>query len=258
MRTLVARLTPRAVKGARQRMSDASFRRLTEGPTETYVAEQGLTVQGGPFAGMQYVSRPELETRDLVAKLLGRYEAELHPTLANWIAGQHSHIVDVGCAEGYYAVGLALALPESTIWAFDLESAARARCGQLAKANGVSDRVVIEPTCTPERLNRLPREGGALLVDCEGCEATLLDPVAAQGLARWSILVELHEFLIPDVANLLQRRFSPSHSIEFIDQRPRDGDGVAELADLRPRVRRALLSERRPTKMRWAVLTPRG
>lgn len=256
MRSLAARLTPSAVKRAHQRVSDASFHRLIEGATKTYLAERGLTVRGGPFAGMQYLSGLELESRDLVAKLLGCYEAELHPVLANWIAARYSHIVDVGCAEGYYAVGLARALPGTTIWAFDLDPDARASCSKLAGLNGVAERIVVDSDCTHERLNRLPRESVALLVDCEGCEATLLDPLAAPILAHWPILVELHEFMIAEVADLVRRRFSSSHSITLINQHPRDGNDIPELSGLRPRTRRALLSERRPTAMRWALLTP--
>lgn len=257
MRALAAPLVPKPVKRLRQRLSDASFRRLTEGPTKSYVGEQGLTVRGGPFTGMEYLPGLELNSNDLVTKLLGCYEAELHPAVSTWIASRYPHIVDVGCAEGYYAVGLARALPASAIWAFDSDPTARERCRELAEINGVSDRVAVEPDCTHERLERLPDDGVALLVDCEGCEAALLDPVAAPNLAHWAIVVELHEFLIADVADRVRRRFSSSHTIELIDQQGRDGVAVSELSSVRPRARRALLSERRPAAMRWAVLTPR-
>src|SRR4051794_34670971 len=68
----------------------------------------GHIVQG-PFAGMQYFTRSD----DWVdcAMLLGVYERELHPILAEVMAGRCKRFIDVGHAQGYYAVGVAWKSP---------------------------------------------------------------------------------------------------------------------------------------------------
>ena len=61
----------------------------------------------GIFKGLKY---PELTAYGsaLYPKLIGSYEKELCPTLARLLEKNYSEIIDTGCAEGYYAVGLAL------------------------------------------------------------------------------------------------------------------------------------------------------
>lgn len=82
---------------------------------QVVTAQQGLVVQGGPFQGLQYVPSivesalavPRALGSALIPKLLGCYEAELQGVLAQILATPYQDILDIGSAEGYYAVGLA-------------------------------------------------------------------------------------------------------------------------------------------------------
>src|SRR5919106_5511514 len=71
--------------------------------------ELGLTVRSGPFAGLRYVDAavgaPD-RADCLPAKLLGSYERELHHAVERQLEVGFSTIVNVGAAEGYYALGL--------------------------------------------------------------------------------------------------------------------------------------------------------
>ena len=69
-------------------------------------------VRHGPFAGLQY---PELTAvgSALYPKLLGSYQREIQGWIEEICAAGYSEIVDVGFAEGYYAVGLARRLPRA-------------------------------------------------------------------------------------------------------------------------------------------------
>src|SRR5271170_382684 len=69
-----------------------------------------LVVRNGPFAGMRY-ARPLPEGSIFFPKLLGSYEAELQAHFERVIGTDYSAIVDVGCADGYFAVGLAMRMP---------------------------------------------------------------------------------------------------------------------------------------------------
>ena len=257
LRSVVARVTPGIAKRAHQEALDLRWRRLVAGPTRAYVEREGLTVSAGPFAGLRYLDDLEAWSSDLVAKLSGQYERELHPAMREWIAAGHEHVLDVGCAEGFYAVGLAHAMPATTVHAFDVDPDALARCGRLAEHNDVADRVRLEGFCSPETLGRFPAQGVALLADCEGYERTLLDPAAAPVLERWHIVVELHEFLDARIATDLATRFAPTHVVELIRQQPRDPAEVPGLRGVSRRRAAAVLSERRPEAMRWAVMRPR-
>jgi methylase of polypeptide subunit release factors len=91
-----------------------------------------------------------------VAKLLGSYEEELHPVIAHALRSRPSIFVDIGCADGYYAVGFAQASPATTILAFDISRTARELCGELAVVNGVEARVQIAGGVTDRSLRELP------------------------------------------------------------------------------------------------------
>jgi hypothetical protein len=200
----------------------------------------------------------ERSSGDLVAKLVGSYECELYPVFAEWVAARPVHVIDIGCAEGFYAVGLARAITGATVHAFDIDELARRRCAQLARVNGVEDRVRIGGELRPEELGELPADGVVVLSDCEGAELDLLDPARAPRLLGWGMLVEVHDFVDPSISAVLTERFSDTHEIEFIAGRERVSGALPELGFLSATQRSALLSERRPGAMRWAVMRPRA
>ncbi len=75
-------------------------------------------VQSGPFAGMKLSQNEVWKDGNLGTKLLGCYEKELHGFIEDEIkrlSNRPSRIVDIGCAEGFYSVGLALRLLAVTL-----------------------------------------------------------------------------------------------------------------------------------------------
>jgi len=145
-------------------------------------------------------------------KLLGVYERELQAIVLGFATRGYRTVINAGCAEGYYAVGLARALPRVEVLAFDSEPRARERCAELAALNQVSDRVTIGGTVRPEALAGHPLP--ALLVcDVEGAENELLDPLKAPALVDMDILVEVHDVFVEGTTERLTARFGDSHRI---------------------------------------------
>ena len=83
-----------------------------------YIERNGMAVRHGVFAGMSYPDGKSTGSV-LVPKLLGSYEVELEPVWKSLFTSDYDTIVDVGCAEGYYAVGFARRRPASHIFAYD-------------------------------------------------------------------------------------------------------------------------------------------
>jgi hypothetical protein len=257
MRERISRLVPDAAKQALDRRRSARFMAVVRPATDEHVRRHGLEVRRGPLAGLRYLPELAQTSGDLVAKLVGTYEQELRPALEDWISASPATIVDVGSAEGTYAVGLALAIPRAHVLAFDVDPAARALCRAMAELNGVADRVSVQGACTHEVLNGLPPDGVRLFLDCEGCELELLRPDLVPALRRWPIIVELHDFVDASISTTIVERFSATHDVRLVEGSDRDPAALPELAGLDGRTRAALLSEFRPAAMRWGVLTPR-
>lgn len=183
--------------------------------------------------GMRYID--EIVWGPITPKWLGTYECELHPIVSQiFSTSKYEIIVDVGAAEGYYAVGLAKLLARSTVFTFDLDFRARQQQRRMAKLNHVNN-LVIGFLCDPSELQKRLKAGSSLLIcDIEGFEITLLDPVTVPALLGADILVEVHSaqgMSVSDVRDVLKERFHDSHIIETIESRQRE---ITELRAMLP------------------------
>ena len=218
----------------------------------TLRVRSGTTVLGGPFMGMRY----EVAASEgaWAARMLGVYEASLAPVLEAVIARAYPQVLDIGCAEGYYAVGLARRMTGSRIFAHDTSASARMLAAQLAAANGVSDRVILGGEIGHRDFELCRTARTFVLCDIEGAEEQLLDPVAAPGLRVADILVEVHEGMKPGLTERLVARFAPTHRVTRLGRRIDSGglpDWTEGLGDLD---RLLLLWEWRTSPTPWLWL----
>lgn len=276
MATLVRQLiTPILKNPFAWRVLDGTFLRLARKMDQWHRAEIGgegipldasirgrflnRMVRHGLFYGMKYPSF-EAAGSTLYPKLLGSYERELHGIMERIVRADYATVVEIGCAEGYYATGLALRLPEARVMAFDRNPHARELCRQLAEANGVSSRVEVYGRCTPETLLRLPLGRRALILfDCEGEEQQLFAPDCIAMLAAHDLLIEVHTFVSPDIPEFLRQRFAATHHVESVASTA-DADKPAHYPwtaheNFSPAEWRALLAEGRPGSVEWLWLT---
>lgn len=101
----------------------------------TLVAHSGTVVQDGPFKGMAYVTASS--EGGIAPKLLGVYETALHDVFLTAPEKGYDVVLNVGCAEGFYAVGCARLLPNTPVFARDIDPVVRGKCLELARLNGV-------------------------------------------------------------------------------------------------------------------------
>ena len=215
-----------------------------------------LTVKAGVCRGLRYPDRKSTGSV-LVPKLLGIYESELYPVLERWIAGGPDMVVDVGSAEGFYAVGLALRLPAAEIFAYDPDPTAGALFQSLASHNGVSGRIVHRGFCNAAELQTLVKGRRALVIsDCEGYEDTLFAEADPQALRDADILIEAHDFLIPGITQRMVKRLEGTHNVSVITSGT--GRSRAEFpAGLSAMHRFVAEAEWRPAGQQWVIAEAR-
>lgn len=215
----------------------AAFRDLAKWRAQlmakTVERRDGTVVAGGPFKGMNYAVSASEGTR--AARLLGAYEASLHPVIETIIAKSPEVVIDIGSAEGYYAVGMALRLPQARILARDSNPKAQALCRALAEVNGVAARVETGGAFGPADFALCKTARSVVICDIEGAEAELLDPQRADGLLQADILVECHPKVAPGIIKTLRARFAASHKITELGRKIDDQflpGWMQELSDL--------------------------
>ena len=222
----------------------------------------GGRVRLGPFAGMRYVSNSIASA--YLPKLLGTYERELAHVLEFACARRPGLIVDIGAAEGYYAVGLALRNPTTRIIAFEELPEGRLALREMAILNRVKKQIQIQQRCEPANLSAtLACEKNPLVIcDVEGDEERLLNPGAVPELKCATILAEMHDFVHAGITEEIQRRFAATHKTERIWQQPRTHSDFPFRTIGTVLLPRSYLdwavSEWRPVRMSWLWLQPYG
>lgn len=217
-------------------------------------------VLSGPFAGMILPRQASWGDGDRGPKLLGCYEAELHPVIEAWRSDAFSAIVNIGCAEGYYAVGLARLFPTLPVFAFDIDANAQAVCREAGVENGVSDRLSVAGRCDPATLQTLLADEvhPLLVVDCEGYELDLIVPAEIAALARCSLIIEVHDFIDRSIGKTLLNRLTPTHELAAIMEGGRNPNAFPALHGLPNLERWLMVDEGRPETMSWIIARPRG
>ncbi len=220
--------------------------------SQHYCAQRGSVVAKGPFKGMRY-PRFTVECRNLIPKLIGSYEDELSPWMEEIVARHYPTIVNVGSADGYYTVGLALRCAAARVIAFDTDPWARTATRALASENSAGN-VEVHKMCTPRWMREQLLTGSIALVDCEGFEAQLLDLQAAPNLVESDFLVELHEHVDPGIGERISGMFEATHDIRSMPSRAKPPADYPELEDIEPSMRARVIYERAPDQ-NWLYLT---
>ena len=213
----------------------------------------GLTVLNGPFKGMKY---PYLKSAgsSIFPKIIGSYEKELSEIIAAILQQDYETIVDIGCAEGYYAIGLGMHMRNAKIFAYDTDEEALRLCKEMGDINGV--KVHVGQFCDKDILTNLNIGERALIIsDCEGYETKLFDEETADCLKHHDLLIESHDMIDLGTTRMLLSVFSKTHNCEIVESI----DDIVkaytydyeELNDFTLQERHRLVAEGRTDIMRW-------
>ncbi|MCB9810530.1 MAG: methyltransferase domain-containing protein [Candidatus Nomurabacteria bacterium] len=222
---------------------------------DLYVAEKGLVVSGGPFVGMKYIE--ESAGSVLFHKLVGYYESILHPTLEQIKNEKYDTIIDIGCAEGYYLVGLGRYLSDVHLIGYDIDERALTLVEKLASENNLKNKVTLDKKCTPEKLSAQITPNTLLICDAEGFEEKILNPEICPALLNVKkMIIETHDFAAPSVEKKLKDRFSKSHEISSVTYQMAETDKYPFLQQIsNNRDLYYLLRERGEQEQVWLIMT---
>mgnify|MGYP003644907993 CR=1 FL=1 len=212
---------------------------------EALVAQVGRVVQDGPFKGLVLAPAPHA-----IPKILGTYEEELWPTIAKAIERMPDVVLNIGCGEGYYAVGLKRRLPGAWVGCYDTSDKCQMECWNTATLN---DRDV---SVTGAYDGDFFDESGfhrLIVMDCEGAELDYLSEANCANLGNADVIVECHDFLGQPITQILAERLGLTHDIEVIREGGRNTAAISLLLNLGSFDRALAVQEWRPQVMMWVV-----
>lgn len=218
-------------------------------------------VKNGWFKGMKYPSYNSV-CSTIFPKIIGSYEAELTDVIQQIINNKYDVIIDVGCAEGYYAVGLAMQT-NAAIFAYDTDENARKLCLEMATLNGVQNKIQIKETFTFDDIKNVDvNKKTVIICDCEGFEKYLFTTESIPFLKNTDVLIETHDFIDLTISSTLSILFSTSHNIQTIasldDNLKAKQYQYKETEQLDIYTKKELLQEVRPCTMEWIWATAKN
>ncbi len=210
-------------------------------------------VHHGPFEGMKYLS--QAHGSRLLPKITGCYEHPIQPWFVDAFKKSYSKAIVIGCAEGYYAVGLAYRMPDLKVLAYDHNEKAQLLCQDLSHMNGVASRIEIKGECSQTELNIHAGKNTLIICDIEGGEKSLLDMEGAKTLQYSDLIVETHDCVEEGITQTLIERFLDTHKIEIVYDHPIPIHKYEILKNASPQDQEFIINEHRPKGMCWLRLT---
>lgn len=234
----------------------ASWARRKELTSIIFERTKGI-VYTGPFRGMRILPKWEWGDSDCAGKLLGIYECELYPYIEDVIADNHDLIMNIGCAEGFYGVGLGMRTAAQVVMV-DPFVAALDIARENAKVNNVN-KILFTSESHPEVFRPFLQKAKNpfIFMDCEGHEHAFLALDAIPELAHTTVLVECHDNVWPGMTEEIRSRFASTHDIKAISQGAKN-PYLPITSDLSDYDKVLLCCEERPMTMTWLYMVPKN
>lgn len=218
------------------------------------------TVQYGPFTGLRLCDDNWWSGSDLGSQCLGLYEKEL----LDLIAGKErtfSTFIDIGAADGYYAVGMLKSGLVSRAICFEQSQKGRVTIEKNWILNGSPGQLSIFAEATAQSIENLSNDlfsHALILIDIEGAEFDLLRPTTLEKLRFCECWLEIHNWVdgFPGKYQQFLRNASDFFDLSIIPRVERPTVHLNELRSFTDDNRLLLTSERRPCLMRFLRLMP--
>lgn len=233
--------------------------RLERISLETYDLCEG-TVSQGLFKGLHLNSDTWWGKSDLGAQCLGLYEKEILDLISS--EGPFDTFLDIGAADGYYAVGLLHAKMTKRAICYEISEEGQRAIRQNWLRNEKPGELEIHGEANEKSIVSVAKkltENTLVLIDIEGFEFQLLSQEVIAALGRCTVLIEVHNWIDGFEENYpaLLRNLNQCFDIAFISPSGRNTQNIEMLRSYTDDNRLLVSSERRPCLMRFLHLTPK-
>jgi len=221
----------------------------------------GHVIAYGPFKGMKLSDEVWWSNNDRITQMLSIYEEHILARLKNFSTQGASRFIDIGAADGYFAIGMAYSKIYSKVYAFEIEPKGQKKIKDNSAVNHVENIVSVFGEADYSSIQNLLRENikTSFLIDIEGSEYQLLDEQMLSLVSSCYLICELHPWLVDDGDQLQRKlieRARKKFNVELIKRETYSPNIFSELDDLSDEERLIAVGEGRRKNMQWLVLTP--
>ena len=250
------------------------FRRLIFAPKiKNVIKEKALkivqdkyenVISFGPFSGIKLSKNPWWGSYDQTSKILGEYEKEVLDKLIYFLSlNKNSTFIDIGAADGFYAVGVAFKNLADHIYAFEISSQGRSELKKNAILNQCDDKITILDRANLDTLKKIFKElkNVVVIIDIEGNEYDLLDIGVLELLINSFVIIELHPNKIKNEKikeSKLIKNAENFFKISKIYRESYNPNSFKIFNNLSDDERLLALSEGRSSNPKWLVLEPKN
>jgi hypothetical protein len=216
----------------------------------------------GLFKGMKLTTSNSWDPFSKINQILGTYEEHVLQELLYFKEKGINCFIDIGAADGYFAVGMAYSQTFENIYAFEisrlgqeiiLDTATQNQCEQLITINGEANSSTIAELIWQHKQ-------AVFLIDIEGAEYTFLNLEMLDLLKNCCVICELHPWLIEkgyELQNILLSTASERFDINIIKREVYRPNNYEEFDDFTDEERLIAVGEGRHKNMQWLVLKPK-
>ena len=239
---------------------EIGIRRFRQEVWSTLSKAHNHKVAYGPFKGMS-LPKNLWWGDDRITQTLGIYEEHVLKQLIENRNQGATKLIDIGAADGYFAIGMTFSKIYQTCIAFEISEEGRKRISENAKSNRCEDCIEIHGEADLESLTEALSgpETSTVLIDIEGCEYDLLNDKMLKLLSDSFVICELHNNLIDDGLareRALLQRASKYFNTSLIKRETYNPNAFSELNHLDDTHRLIAVSEGRSKNTEWLVCSP--
>ena len=218
-------------------------------------------VRYGPFKGLFLSGNANTSKGNLGAKVCGLYEQ----TLLNWLSnnGPYKDVVNFGAADGYFSIGLLISGTAERSICFESTEMGRKAIEENARMNGVSDSIIIRGVVDENVGSEIAAcdvnlKEALILCDIEGSEFDVLTSKVLCDLEGITLVVELHDRLMPENLSLRQdliARLPEKAKHEILKSTPANWQGIPEIEAMTDYDRALIAIDGRKILGEWLLVT---
>ena len=219
----------------------------------------GYKVAHGIFKEMKLNKNIYWSKYDLITHILGVYEEHILDQLVKFSNLNNKIFIDIGAADGYFAIGSAYSGLFKKIYAFEIQKNGREVLHENAKANNCDKNIIIKSEANFNSLKEIinTEKDAVILIDIEGDEFNLLNYETLKLLSNSNIIIELHPSLVTDgykkekdLINYAKSLFN----VSLIKRENYNPNLYEELDSFSDEERLIAFSEGRENNMNWLIL----